>query len=256
MTPIRKAVFPVGGLGTPFPAGHQGHPEGDAAGGRQAADAVRRRRGLRCRHPRDDLRHSAATSAPSKTISTPRTNSRPSSKPPARARCSIWCIPSSPTTWTSSMCASRVHLGLGHAVLCAERLVGDQPFAVLLADDLMMGRDQLQGGSTVLGQMVDAFARSPGTVLAVQDVPRADTRRYGCGRRPWRILPARGGVRHGGEAAPEPGTLHPCGGRALHPHPGGVREHPPSAPRRGWRDPAHRRHCRPDRHRKGPGLPL
>ncbi len=70
-------------------------------------------------------------------------------------------------------------LGLGHAVLCAERLVGDQPFAVLLADDLMMGRDQLQGGPTVLGQMVDAFARSPGTVLAVQDVPRADTRRYG-----------------------------------------------------------------------------
>ncbi len=70
-------------------------------------------------------------------------------------------------------------LGLGHAVLCAERLVGDQPFAVLLADDLMIGRDQLQGGPTVLGQMVDAFARSPGTVLAVQDVPRADTRRYG-----------------------------------------------------------------------------
>jgi UTP--glucose-1-phosphate uridylyltransferase len=70
-------------------------------------------------------------------------------------------------------------LGLGHAVLCAERLVGDQPFAVLLADDLMMGRDQLQGGPTVLGQMVDAFARSPCMVLAVQDVPRADTRRYG-----------------------------------------------------------------------------
>ena len=70
-------------------------------------------------------------------------------------------------------------LGLGHAVLCAERLVGEQPFAVLLADDLMMGRDQLQGGPTVLGQMVDAFARSPGMVLAVQDVPRADTRRYG-----------------------------------------------------------------------------
>ena len=70
-------------------------------------------------------------------------------------------------------------LGLGHAVLCAERLVGDQPFAVLLADDLMMGRDQLQGGPTVLGQLGDAFARSPGMVLAVQDVPRADTRRYG-----------------------------------------------------------------------------
>jgi UTP--glucose-1-phosphate uridylyltransferase len=70
-------------------------------------------------------------------------------------------------------------LGLGHAVLCAERLVGDEPFAVLLADDLMMGKDQLNGGATVLGQMVQAYDRSPGTVLAVQDVPRADTRRYG-----------------------------------------------------------------------------
>ena len=50
---------------------------------------------------------------------------------------------------------------------------------MLLADDLMMGRDQLAGGPTVLQQMVQAYERSPGTVLAVQDVPRADTRRYG-----------------------------------------------------------------------------
>lgn len=70
-------------------------------------------------------------------------------------------------------------LGLGHAVLCAERLVGDEPFAVLLADDLMLGRAQSEGGPTVLRQMVEAFDRQPGTVLAVQDVPRADTRRYG-----------------------------------------------------------------------------
>jgi UTP--glucose-1-phosphate uridylyltransferase len=70
-------------------------------------------------------------------------------------------------------------LGLGHAVLCAERLVGDEPFAVLLADDLMMGSRQADGGPTVLQQMVQAYESSPGTVLAVQDVPRADTRRYG-----------------------------------------------------------------------------
>ncbi len=70
-------------------------------------------------------------------------------------------------------------LGLGHAVLCAERLVGNEPFAVLLADDLMLGRDQASGGPTVLQQMVGAYASHPGTVLAVQDVPREDTRRYG-----------------------------------------------------------------------------
>ncbi|MEZ5645067.1 MAG: UTP--glucose-1-phosphate uridylyltransferase GalU [Burkholderiaceae bacterium] len=70
-------------------------------------------------------------------------------------------------------------LGLGHAVLCAERLVGDEPFAVLLADDLMLGREQVQGGPTVLQQMVQAYNENPGTILAVQDVPRAETRRYG-----------------------------------------------------------------------------
>ncbi|MFP5466911.1 MAG: UTP--glucose-1-phosphate uridylyltransferase GalU [Gammaproteobacteria bacterium] len=70
-------------------------------------------------------------------------------------------------------------LGLGHAVLCAERLVGDEPFAVLLADDLMLGRDQAAGGPTVLQQMVGAYEQHRGTILAVQDVPRSETRRYG-----------------------------------------------------------------------------
>ena len=67
-------------------------------------------------------------------------------------------------------------LGLGHAVLCAESVVGQEPFAVLLADDLMVGPS---GGASVLQQMVQAYERSPGTVLAVQDVPREETRRYG-----------------------------------------------------------------------------
>ncbi|MDX9967980.1 MAG: UTP--glucose-1-phosphate uridylyltransferase GalU [Hydrogenophaga sp.] len=67
-------------------------------------------------------------------------------------------------------------LGLGHAVLCAEKVVGNEPFAVLLADDLMVGPP---GGASVLKQMVQAYEQSPGTVLAVQDVPREETRRYG-----------------------------------------------------------------------------
>jgi len=70
-------------------------------------------------------------------------------------------------------------LGLGHAVLCAESVVGKEPFAVLLADDLMLGREQATGGPTVLQQMVAAYETHPGTVLAVQDVPRSETRRYG-----------------------------------------------------------------------------
>jgi UTP--glucose-1-phosphate uridylyltransferase len=67
-------------------------------------------------------------------------------------------------------------LGLGHAVLCSESVVGNEPFAVLLADDLMVGP---VGGASVLQQMVQAYEKHPGTVLAVQDVPREDTRRYG-----------------------------------------------------------------------------
>ena len=64
-------------------------------------------------------------------------------------------------------------LGLGHAVLCAKPAVGDEPFAVLLADDL------LDGNPPVMKQMVDAFNYYHCSVLGVQDVPRADTRSYG-----------------------------------------------------------------------------
>ena len=67
-------------------------------------------------------------------------------------------------------------LGLGHAVLCAEHLVGDEPFAVLLADDLMRGKT---GGPGVLKQMADVFAQQHASVLAVQEVPLAQVHRYG-----------------------------------------------------------------------------
>ncbi len=67
-------------------------------------------------------------------------------------------------------------LGLGHAVLCAQPLVGDEPFAVLLADDLMCGKD---GGPSVLGQMVEQFEHTRTCILAVQEVPREHVKRYG-----------------------------------------------------------------------------
>jgi UTP--glucose-1-phosphate uridylyltransferase len=67
-------------------------------------------------------------------------------------------------------------LGLGHAVLCAEHLVGDEPFAVLLADDLMVGPI---GGKSVMAQMAEQFAVLGRSVLAVQEVPLEHTKRYG-----------------------------------------------------------------------------
>lgn len=67
-------------------------------------------------------------------------------------------------------------LGLGHAVLCAQPVVGDEPFAVLLADDLMTG---VEGGPSVLAQMTQVFAQVGTSVLAVQEVPREHVKRYG-----------------------------------------------------------------------------
>ena len=67
-------------------------------------------------------------------------------------------------------------LGLGHAVLCAEHMVGNEPFAVLLADDLMTGPP---GGQPVLAQMAEQFKSLQQSVLAVQEVPVDQTRRYG-----------------------------------------------------------------------------
>jgi UTP--glucose-1-phosphate uridylyltransferase len=67
-------------------------------------------------------------------------------------------------------------LGLGHAVLCARPVVGNDPFAVLLADDFM---DVPEGVPSVMAQMVAIYAREGLSVLAVQDVPRAETRQYG-----------------------------------------------------------------------------
>ena len=64
-------------------------------------------------------------------------------------------------------------LGLGHAVRCAAKLVGGEPFAVLLADDLVLS------DRPCLAQMVEVHAETGGNVVAVMDVPRAQTSRYG-----------------------------------------------------------------------------
>ncbi len=64
-------------------------------------------------------------------------------------------------------------LGLGHAVLCAQPVVGEEPFAVILADDLI---DATPGATA---QLVESYHRHGGSVLAVEDVPLQDTSRYG-----------------------------------------------------------------------------
>ena len=64
-------------------------------------------------------------------------------------------------------------LGLGHAIWCARNLIGDEPFAVILVDDLIIG------AKPCVQQMVEAFAKTRGNLVAVEEVPREHTNRYG-----------------------------------------------------------------------------
>lgn len=64
-------------------------------------------------------------------------------------------------------------LGLGHAVLTAKRVVGDEPFAVLLGDDI------IDSSEPVLSQMMAIYKRYPSTILAIQKVPKNQTHHYG-----------------------------------------------------------------------------
>ena len=64
-------------------------------------------------------------------------------------------------------------LGLGHAVWCARHIVGDEPFAVLLPDELMLGKPNC------LAQLVAAYEKVGGNVVAALEVPNSETHKYG-----------------------------------------------------------------------------
>jgi len=67
-------------------------------------------------------------------------------------------------------------LGLGHAIWCARAIVGDEPFAIFLPDELMIGHD---GGPGCMKQMVDAYDRVGGNLISVLEVPRDAVSAYG-----------------------------------------------------------------------------
>jgi UTP--glucose-1-phosphate uridylyltransferase len=133
-------------------------------------------------------------------------------------------------------------LGLGHAVLCAQPLVGNEPFAVILADDLMTGEN---GGPGVMAQMTAAFQKQGRSLLAVQEVPLEHTKRYGIVKGE----PAGGPLMRIDEIvekpAPEkaPSRMGVAGRYVLTP-PSSTRS--ATSQGRGWRDPADRCHRTPD----------
>ncbi len=70
----------------------------------------------------------------------------------------------------------QVPLGLGHAIWCARAIVGDDPFAIFLPDELMIGK---KGGTGCMKQMVDAYEKTGGNLISVLEVPREEVSSYG-----------------------------------------------------------------------------
>jgi UTP--glucose-1-phosphate uridylyltransferase len=89
-------------------------------------------------------------------------------------------------------------LGLGHAVLMAKELVGHEPFAVILSDDVVVGE------RPCIGQLIHAYEKTHSSVVAVMEVPHEDTSRYG-------VI--------AGEAAPDDDRLYKVSGLVEKPDP-------------------------------------
>ena len=70
----------------------------------------------------------------------------------------------------------QVPMGLGHAIWCARAIVGDEPFAIFLPDELMIGK---AGGSGCMKQMVDAYEQVGGNLISVLEVPMEEVSSYG-----------------------------------------------------------------------------
>ena len=108
----------------------------------------------------------------------------------------------------------QVPLGLGHAIWCARSFIGDDPFAILLPDDMVLSE------TPCLAQLAEAYRETGGNVVAVVDVPRAHTNRYGIldpGADDGRLVEVKGLVE---KPEPEvaPSTLSIIGRYVLLPH--------------------------------------
>ena len=170
--PVRKAIFPVGGLGTRFlpatksmpkemlpvvdkPLIHYAFEEARAAGIEQFIFVTGRNK-----HAIEDhFDH----------VYELQTHLSVTQKRRELDRISEWL----PDAGNISFTRQQQPRGLGHAVWCARHLIGDEPFAVILADDMVLSK---QG---CLAQMVNAHQTSGGNMLGVMDIPREKTASYG-----------------------------------------------------------------------------
>lgn len=170
--PIRKAVFPVAGLGTRFLPATKAMPkemltlvdrpliqhavdEARAAGIEQIIFVNSRGKGVLEDHfdANNDLKRTLEAKGKKELLELLKTTD----------------IDSGQLLFTRQ----REPLGLGHAVWCARHLVGDEPFAILLADDVVLAE------KPCLKQMIEAYEEVGGNVVGVVDVPKEDTKKYG-----------------------------------------------------------------------------
>ena len=172
--PVRKAVFPVAGLGTRFLPASKAMPKEmltvvDRPLIQHVVDEARAS-GHRAFH----LRHR-----------TQQERDRGSFRPPSRARAdarrtrqdnrsSKRCSRDLPSSGQTSFVRQQEPLGLGHAVWCARELVGREPFALLLPDVLVQNR-----GKGCTAQMLDVYKEYGGNIIAVEPVPEAELQNYG-----------------------------------------------------------------------------
>ena len=173
MKPVRKAVFPVAGLGTRFLPATKAMPKEmlpivdkpliQYAVEEAAAAGITQMIFITGRHKRSIEDHFDRA---------PELEAELAAKGKNDLRDIVRNISPDPETFI--FIRQPEPLGLGHAVLCAEPVIDDEPFAVILADDL------IDADRSVIGQLCDARATlGGGSVLAVEDVPRADTQKYG-----------------------------------------------------------------------------
>ena len=141
-------------------------------------------------------------------------------------------------------------LGLGHAVWCARDIVGDEPFAVLLPDELMTGRPNC------LAQMIEAYDKVGGNIVAALEVPDSETHKYGVidpGATDGRLTEIRGMVE---KPRARHRAVEPDASRPLHPAARGDAGARRPGTRRRRRNPAHRRDGQADRQAAIPCLPV
>ena len=170
---VMKAVIPAAGLGTRFLPATKATPKEmlpvvDKPAIQYVVEEADPRRPRR--RPHDHRSQQDRAGGPLRPALGARAGARGQGRrPAARSGCA-----SRPTWATSTSSARASRSGLGHAVLCAADHVGDDPFAVLLGDDLIDERDHL------LEQMIEVREQHGGSVVALMEVPPEQVHLYGC----------------------------------------------------------------------------